>query len=77
MGPRWIAHTDNSTVTSIAGYTIAAEEPGAVTTLWSLFGLLHGVEFVGGTTSEVALTATDRSAVGNEFSLDQVSVRLV
>ena len=64
-GPTWTAHTDNSTVTSIAGYTIAAEDPGAVTTLWSLFGLLHGVEFVEGTTSDIdLLTATDRSAVG-------------
>ncbi len=76
-GPEWIAHSDNSIVTSIAGYTIATEDPAAVTTLWSLFGLLQGVNFVEGTMSEIALTATDREAVGTGFSLDQVSVRLV
>jgi Glyoxalase-like domain len=76
-GPSWTAHTDNSIVTSIAGYTIAVDDPAAVTTLWSLFGLLHGVQFVEGTTSTIDLTATDRSAAGNTFSIDQVSIRLV
>jgi hypothetical protein len=41
-----------------------------------LFGLLQSVRFVEGTTSEIALTATDRR-IGTEFSLDQVAVRLV
>jgi catechol 2,3-dioxygenase-like lactoylglutathione lyase family enzyme len=76
-GPTWIAHTDNSTVTSIAGYSIAVDDPDAVTTLWSLFGLLQSVRFVHGATSEISLTATDRSAVGSAFTLDQVSIRLV
>jgi Glyoxalase-like domain len=76
-GPNWIAHHDNSTVTSIAGYTIAAEDPAAVTTRWSLFDLLHAVQVVDGATSTVDLTATDRSAVGTTFALDQVAFRLV
>jgi len=76
-GPTWTAHTDNETVTSIAGYTIAVEDPAAVITLWSLFGLLRSVRFVEGSTSEIELTATDRGAAGTSFSLDQVSVRLV
>jgi hypothetical protein len=76
-GPTWAAHADNSTVTSIAGYTIATEDPASVTTLWSLFGLLQSVRFVAGTTSEIALVATDRSAVGTSFSLDQIAIRLV
>jgi Glyoxalase-like domain len=76
-GPTWSAHSDNSVVTSIAGYSIAVDDPSAVTTLWSLFDLLHGVEFVEGSMSEIALAATDRGAVGTAFSLDQVTVRLV
>ena len=63
-GPAWTAHTDNTVVTSIAGYTIAADDPAAVTSLWSLFGLLHCVRFVEGTKSEIELTATDRGNLG-------------
>ena len=72
-GPTWTAHSDNSVVTSIAGYTIAVDDPAAVTTLWSLFGLLHGVRFVDGTNSTIDLTATDRSNVGRTIALDQVT----
>jgi Glyoxalase-like domain len=76
-GPTWTAHTDNSVVTSIAGYTIAVDDPAAVTTLWSLFDLRHSVQFVEGNTSTIDLTATDRSRAGATFSIDQVAVRLV
>jgi hypothetical protein len=76
-GPDWTAHSDNSVVTSIAGYTIAVDDPAAVTTLWSLFGLLHSVDFVEGTTSTIELVATDRSATGRTITIDQVALRLV
>jgi len=76
-GPTWQAHHGNAVVTSIAGYRIAAEDSRAVATMWSLFGLLHGVTFVEGTTSTIELTATDRTAVGRSHALDQVAVRLV
>ena len=77
-GPRWKPHTHNTVATSIAGYMIAADKPAEVTTGWSLLGLLHAVRFVGGTTSEIELTATDRSNVGAiAVKMDQVVVRLV
>jgi len=76
-GPKWQAHRDNSVVTSIAGYRIAADDRQAVTTMWSLFGLLHSVTFVSGTTSTIELTATDRTDVGRTTQLDQVTLRLV
>jgi hypothetical protein len=76
-GPRWIPHADNSVVTSIAGYTIATDDPTAVTTLWSLFDLLHGVQVVEGTISTIDVTATDRTHVGNTLALDQVRLRFV
>jgi len=63
-GPTWTAHSDNSVVTAVAGYTIATDDPTAVTTLWSLFGLLKSVRFVDGTNSEIHLAATDRTSVG-------------
>ncbi len=76
-GPTWRAHTDNSVVGAVAGYTIATEDPAAVTSLWSLFGLLRSVQFVGGTTSTIDLTATDRARVDETVHLDQVTIRLV
>ena len=76
-GPAWTAHTDNTVVTSIAGYTIATEDPAAVTSLWSRFGLLHSVRFTDGMKSEIELTATDRGNVGQLVALDQVTLRLV
>ena len=76
-GPTWTAHTDNSVVTSIAGYSIAADDPVAVTTLWSLFGLLQSVRFVEGTTSTIELVATNRSDVGRSITLDQVTICVV
>jgi len=76
-GPTWTAHADNSVVTSIAGYRMAADDPQAVTTMWSLFGLLHSVSFVEGSTSTIELTATDRTDVGRTAELDQITLRLV
>jgi Glyoxalase-like domain len=76
-GPTWTAHSDNSVVTSIAGYTIATADPAGVTTLWSLFDLLQSVRFVDGTMSTIDLTATDRGTVGTTFTMDQVTVRRV
>ncbi len=76
-GPTWRAHTDNSVVTAIAGYTIAANDPAAVTSRWSDHGLLHSVSFVDGTESTIDLTATDRSNVGCTITLDHVTLRLV
>jgi hypothetical protein len=76
-GPRWTPHADNSVVTSIAGYTIAADDPAAVTTLWSSFDLLHGVQFVEGAISTIDVTATDRTQVGNTIALDQVRLGFV
>lgn len=75
-GPTWRPHIDSSVVTSIAGYTIAADDPASVTAAWSRFGLLQGVNFVDGTTSTIDLTATDRGKAGQTFSLDQVTLRL-
>ena len=76
-GPTWTAHADNSVVTAIAGYAIATEDPAAVTTLWSQFGLLHGVEFIDGTRSQIDLVATDRAAAGRTLTLDHAKIRLV
>lgn len=76
-GPTWSAHADNSVVTAIAGYTIAVDDPAAVTARWSLFGLLHGVRFIEGTRSEIDLVATDRTSVGQTCTLDQATIRLV
>jgi len=76
-GPTWSAHDHNTVVTSLAGYRIAVDDPPAVTTMWSLFGLLHGVTFVGGTTSTIELAVTDRTAVGRTIELDQITVRTV
>ncbi len=76
-GPTWTAHTDNSVVTAIAGYTIAVDDPAAVTTRWTSHGLLHSVNFVDGTQSTIDLTATDRSSAGRTIALDQVTLRLV
>jgi predicted enzyme related to lactoylglutathione lyase len=76
-GPTWTAHSDNSVVTAVAGYTIATDDPAAVTTLWSLFGLLQSVRFVEGTNSVIDLAATDRTSVGRTVTLDQVTLRLV
>jgi hypothetical protein len=76
-GPTWTAHNNNTVATSIAGYVIAADEPADASTLWSLFGLLHSVRFVRGNTSEIELTATDRSNAGRiAVTLDQVIIRL-
>jgi len=76
-GPAWTPHTDNTVVTAIAGYTIATDDPAAVTTLWSLMGLLHCVRFTDGAKSEIELTATDRTNIGQLVALDQVTLRLV
>jgi hypothetical protein len=77
-GPTWTPHTHNTVATSIAGYAIAADEPAEVSTCWSLFGLLHAVRFVRGTSSEIELTASDRSNAGAiAVTLDQVIIRLV
>ncbi len=76
-GPTWTAHTHNGVVSAIAGYTIAADDPVAVTTRWAQFGLLHGVRFVDGANSEIELVATDRDCVGRTVALDQVTLRLV
>ena len=76
-GPTWRAHADNSVVGAVAAYTIATQDPAAVTTLWSQFGLLRSVQFVGGSVSAIDLTATDRARVGEAVHLDQVTIRLV
>ena len=76
-GPTRTPHSDNSVVTSVVGYTIGTEDPAAVTTVWSRFGLLQSVQFVEGTDSEIALAATDRNSVGRTVNLDQVTLRLV
>ena len=75
-GPTWRAHADNSVVGAIAGYTIATEDAAAVTTVWSLFGLLQSVQFGEGSTSTIELSATDRARVGETVELDQVTLRL-
>ncbi len=76
-GPSWTAHTDTDVVTAVAGYTIAVDDPEAVTARWSQFGLNHAVRFVIGLQSEVELAAADRNAVGLRATLDQVTLRLV
>ncbi|MEO7369464.1 MAG: VOC family protein [Ilumatobacteraceae bacterium] len=76
-GPDWRAHTDNSVVSAIAGYTIATDDPEVVTARWSQFGLLHSVRFTDGDRSEIELTASDRSNLGQIVTLDHVTLRLV
>jgi hypothetical protein len=77
-GPTWTAHANNSVATSIAGYVIATDQPADVSSVWSKFGLLHSVRFVSGPTSEIELTATDRSNIGAiAVTLDQVMIQLV
>jgi hypothetical protein len=76
-GPSWTAHADNTVVTAIAGYTIAVDDPDAVTARWSQLGLSHAVRFVGGQESQIELTATDRNATGQTLTLDQLTLRRV
>ena len=76
-GPNWKAHTENSVVSAIAGYTIATQDSIAVASRWAQFGLTHAVRFVDGTSSEIELVATDRDDAGRTIALDQVRLRLV
>jgi hypothetical protein len=76
-GPDWTAHTENSVVTAVAGYAIAADDPAAINTRWSRYGLNHGVRFIDGVNSEIELVAADRDTTGRTMTLDQVTVRLV
>ena len=76
-GPNWTAHSDNSVVTAIAGYTIGTDDATAVESRWAQLGLHHGVRFVEGTRSEIELVATDRRSAGRAITLDQVSLKLV
>jgi len=76
-GPSWTAHSDNSVVGAIAGYTIGVDDPATVTRLWSQFGLTTGVRFIEGTNSEIELVATDRNTLAQTVTIDQVTLRLV
>jgi hypothetical protein len=76
-GPNWQTNVDSAVVTSIAGYTIAVDDPESVATRWAQFGLNDGVRFVDGLTSAIELVATDRNTVGRRTTLDQVTLQLV
>ena len=76
-GPNWTAHSDNSVVGAIAGYTIGVDDPATVTRRWSQFGLTTGVHFIEGTNSEIELVATDRNTLAQTVTIDQVTLRLV
>lgn len=81
-GPDWVAHSDNSVVTAIAGVVIGATNPTAMRTRWAELGFDHGVSFQpagprGEGIDELHLVATDRGRAGESYSLCGVVARLV
>ncbi|MEI6496121.1 MAG: VOC family protein [Actinomycetota bacterium] len=81
-GTDWVAHSDTSVVTAIAGIAIGAHDPDAMRARWSELGLQHAVHFQpAGDNSEgideLQLVATDRARAGEVHSIGGFLVRLV
>lgn len=81
-GPDWVAHRDNSVVTSIAGVTVSADHPEAMAERWRRLGLDTSVRFVragprGEGVDGIDLVATDRTRAGESFDCCGVTVSLV
>jgi hypothetical protein len=81
-GPDWQAHQDTSVVSSIAGFTVGAEDVATMSARWSELGIDTAVEFVtAGDRVEgidvVDLVATDRSRCGETHDICGVTFRFV
>jgi hypothetical protein len=81
-GPSWVAHSDASVVTAIAGIDVAANDPDAMRRRWHQLGLDHAVRFTeagehGEGIDGVDLVAADRSRVGEHWQLGVLTFRLV
>ncbi len=81
-GPDWVAHTDTTVVTAIAGITIGAHDPQAMRRRWAECGIDHSVRFQpagarGEGIDEMDLVATDRTRAGEQHQLCGITVRLV
>jgi Glyoxalase-like domain len=81
-GPDWVAHTDTSVVSGIAGVVVGAKDPAAMRARWRAAGVEHSVTFQpagvrGEGLDELELVATDRRRAGDEMRLCGVTVRLV
>ena len=81
-GPGWVAHHDTSVVSAIAGFTIGADDPGAMAKRWFELGLATSVRFVpagprGEGIDGIDLVATDRARAGERFDCAGVTVTLV
>ncbi len=81
-GPDWVAHQENSVVTSIAGIVLGAKDPAAMRNRWRAAGVEHAVRFQpagvrGDGIDEMELVATDRRRAGEEMRICGITVRLV
>ncbi len=81
-GSEWVAHSDNSVVTSIAGVVIGAKDPAAMRARWRAAGVEHAVTFQpagvrGEGIDELELVATDRRRAGDSMRICGVTIRLV
>ncbi len=81
-GPTWVAHTDTSVVTGIAGVVVGAKDPAGMRARWHSAGVDHAVRFQpagvrGNGIDELELVATDRRRAGEEMRICGVTVRLV
>lgn len=81
-GTEWTAHVDHRVVTAIAGVGIAADDPLSMAQRWEQLGLRHAVRFhPRGDHSEgideLDLVAADRSRVGEQRHIGNLTIRLV
>ena len=81
-GPTWQPNQDNSVVASIAGVTVGAADPDAMSARWQELGLRTAVRFVlvgerGEGLDGVDLVASDRDRVGESHHIGGVTFTLV
>ena len=81
-GPTWTAHADSEIVAGIAGVTVGAADPGAMSARWTEIGVDTAVDFApagdrGDGIDAVDLVAADRSLVGTSHHICGVDFRLV
>jgi len=81
-GPHWVAHSDNSVVTGIAGVVVGATDPAAMRQRWRAAEVEHAVTFQpagprGEGIDELEVVAADRRRAGEHMRLCGVTVRLV